>query len=105
MTCNWPDSACACMMAEQGKPDPYGRIWMHCESGLTCTKASASRFVMFCLSNNVEIGSIHAFNPKFPGSLLLATVRIKQEQIPDFEATTGGKLRLPPKIKLNGGEA
>ena len=99
--CTWPAGTCQCMMAQQGKPDPYGRVWMHCESGLSFTKASVTRFVMFCLGNNVEIGEVRAFNPKYPGCLLLATVRIRPDQITAFEAETGGKLTEPPKITLN----
>lgn len=101
MTCTWPSGACACVMAEQEKPDPYGRVWMHCESGLTFTKASVTRFVMFCLSEQIKIGEIRPFNPKYPGCLLMATVRIKPDQVRAFEAETGGKLTFPPKINLN----
>lgn len=99
--CAWPSGVCQCWAAEQEKPDPYGRVWMHCESGLTFTKASVARFVMFCLTENIEIGAIRPFNAKFPGCLLMATVRIKSDQVCAFEAATGGKLRLPPKININ----
>ena len=102
--CTWPSGTCKCWETEQGKPDPYGRVWKHCESGLSFTKASMSRFVMFCLSRNVEIGDLHAFNAKFPGCLVMATVRIKPDQIADFEAETGGRLTDPPKIILNSAE-
>lgn len=99
--CTWPSGVCQCWAAEQDKLDPHGRVWMHCESGLTFTKASVARFVMFCLTENIEIGQIHPFNRRYAGSLLLATVRIKPDQVAAFEAETGGKLRLPPKININ----
>ena len=99
--CKWPESACACYMQNAHKPDPHGRVWMHCEEGLTLSKASMSRFVMYCLTHNVEIGDIHPFNHHFPRSQVSASVRIRPEQFEDFEAQTGGKLREPPRISLN----
>ena len=99
--CNWPESACACYMQNAQKPDPYGRVWMHCEEGLTLSKASMSRFVMYCLTHNVEIGDIHPFNYRYPRSQVSASVRIRPEQFEAFEVETGGKLRKPPRISLN----
>jgi hypothetical protein len=103
MTCQWPEGICKCWEREQSKPDLHGRVWMHCEEGLGLTKASMARFMVFCLKKNVEIGSVHAFNPRYDRSLVLASVRIKPDQIEAFERETGGKLRRPPKINLNSG--
>ena len=104
-TCKWPEGVCACYSANAQKPDPHGRVWMHCEQGLSLTKASMSRFVMFCLLNNVEIGSIHPFSHRFPGSQVSAAIRIKPEQFAAFETETGGKLRKPARISLNSSSA
>ena len=101
MTCTWPSGVCKCWEAEQAKPDHYGRVWMHCEEGLNYSKASMSRFMMFCLGNNVEIGSIHAFNANFPRCQVSAAIRLKPELFAAFENETGGKLRPPPRINLN----
>lgn len=103
--CTWPAGCCQHWAAEQEKPDPFGRVWMHCEEGLTLTKASMGRFLIFCLSNNVEVGQVHAFDPRYARSLVLATVRLRPEQFPAFEAATGAKLRRPPTIHLNSGHA
>ena len=99
--CKWPEGTCACYAQEAVKPDYAGRVWMHCEEGLSLSKASMSRFVMFCLMNGVEIGTLHTFNPAFPRSQVSASVRLKPEQFAAFEAETGGKLRKPPVISLN----
>jgi hypothetical protein len=101
--CLWPEGgACACYMAEANKPsDPYGRVWMHCEEGLNFSKASMARFMMFCLGNNVEIGSINAFAPDHPRCQVSASIRIKPTQIAAFESETGGKLRKPAKLVLS----
>jgi hypothetical protein len=99
--CTWPDGVCHCWAAEQEKPDSHGRVWMHCEEGLAMTKASMARFMLFCLSQRVEIGSINAFNPNHPRSTVLAAIRIRPDQIALFEAETGGRLRPPPTIALN----
>ena len=74
---------------------------MHCEEGLTLSKASMTRFVMFCLTNKIEIGQIHPFNANFRNSQVIASVRIRPEQFAAFEAETGGKLRKPPTLSLN----
>lgn len=98
--CNEPLHDCQC--PEPGsEADHYGRVWRHCEEGLSMTKASMARFMMFCLSQNVEIGSVHAFNPRYRGSQVLAAVRIHPDQFEAFESETGGKLRRPPRIVLN----
>ena len=99
--CKWPEGTCACYAAEAEKADPYGRVWMHCEEGLTLSKASMSRFVMFCLTNHVEIGSIHPFNYRYKNSQVSASVRIHPTLFGRFEAETLGKLRKPPRISLN----
>ena len=99
--CGWPKDECACYRQKRDEADPWGRVWMHSESGLSFSKASMSRFMMFCLGNNIEIGDIHAFNPKYKNSLVIASVRLKPEQIEAFEAETRGKLRKPPVINLN----
>lgn len=101
MTCTWPSGTCACYAEQATKPDYAGRIWMHCDEGLSLSKASMSRFVMFCLTNRVEIGSIHPFAPDYPRSQVCAAVRIKPELIAAFEKETGGRLREPPRISLN----
>lgn len=99
--CTWPEGYCQCWAAEQSKPDPFGRVWMHCESGLNMSNASLARLLKFCLANNVKIGSIDAFQPKYSRSAVCASVRLRPEQFEAFERDTGGKLREPPKIKLN----
>lgn len=101
VVCNWPDGTCQCYVHEQSKPDPFGRVWMHCEEGLSMSKASLARFMTFCLKNNVEIGSVYAFQPSYSRSLVTATVRLKPNQFSAFEKETGGKLREPPIISLN----
>ena len=103
--CQWPQGSCACYMQNAQKPDPHGRVWMHCEEGLNLSKASMSRFVMYCLTHNVEIGQIHPFNHHFPRSHVSASVRIRPEQFEAFEEETGGKLRKPPRISLNSSTA
>tara|TARA_R100001086_G_scaffold248067_1_gene184022 strand:+ start:1054 stop:1281 length:228 start_codon:yes stop_codon:yes gene_type:complete len=75
---------------------------MHCESGLNLSKASLGRFLEFCLSNNVEIGTVHPFNPRFARSQVSATVRLRPDQFDAFKRSTGGDLRKPPRISLNG---
>lgn len=99
--CNWPNGVCACYTENAAMQDPHGRVWMHCEDGLSMTKASMSRFVMFCLTNNVEIGSIHPFNYRYARSQVSASVRIHPDLFCAFERHTGGKLRKPPLISLN----
>lgn len=76
---------------------------MHCEQGLSLSNASLARFMMFCLKNNVEIGSVNAFNSRHPRSLVLASIRLRPDLFEAFERETGGKLREPPKISLNSG--
>jgi hypothetical protein len=75
---------------------------MHCDEGLSLSKASMSRFVMFCLLNNAKIGEIHPFNRNFKNSQVSASVRIHPDLFAAFEAATGGKLHEPPTISLNG---
>lgn len=99
--CNWPESACACWMDEQSKPDPIGRVWMHSEEGLNWSKASMWRLLHYCHTHHVEIGDIYPFNANFPRSRVFASVRLRPEQFEEFEAQTKGKLRKPPKISLN----
>jgi len=102
--CTWPEGACACYMAQEAKPEDHaGRVWMHCEQGLSFSKASMARFMIFCLGNKVKIGSVDAFNPKFAGCMVMAAVRLRPDQFEAFEAATGGKLRKPPVISLNSG--
>lgn len=104
--CNWPTSGpCACYIANANKADPVGRVWMHCEQGLSLSKASMSKFVMFCLLNNIEIGSIYPFDHRYHRSQVSASVRIKPEQVKAFEEETGGKLRKPPRMVLNSSDA
>lgn len=103
--CTWPDGGyCQCWAMEQSKPDPFGRVWMHCEEGLSMSKASLARFMTFCLSKRVEIGSISAFQPSYKLSAVHAAIRLRPDQFEAFERETGGKLREPPKITLNSGE-
>lgn len=102
-TCTWPEGYCQCWAAEQSKPDPFGRVWMHCEEGLSMSNASLARFLSFCLKNNVEIGMVSAFAPSYPRSAVHASVRLKPSQFAKFESETGGKLHEPPVITLNGG--
>ena len=84
-------------------PDMQGRVWMHCESGLSMTKASMTRFIMFVLKNRVEIGNLYAFDPRYERSLVLASVRLRPDQFEAFEKETGGKLRKPVQVHLNSG--
>ena len=102
--CTWPIGTCQHWVYQHSKPDPFGRVWMHCEEGLNMGNASLARFLKFCLKNRVEIGSVTAFNPEYRLSQVSASVCIKPEQFDAFEAETGGKLRKPPKIKLNCGD-
>lgn len=99
-SCKWPDGACACHVAQENKGDVYGRVWMHCEEGLNFSKASMTRFVMFCLGNNVEIGDLYPFDAKFPRCQVSASVRLRKDQFAKFESETGGKLRLPARTVL-----
>lgn len=104
-TCSWPEGYCQHWAKEQSKPDPFGRVWMHCEEGLNMSNASLARFMKFCLTRNVEIGSVSAFQPSYRLSAVMAAVRLKPEQFEAFERETGGKLREPPKITLNSGDS
>lgn len=91
-----------CKCQEPGTtPDMYGRVWRHCEDGLSMTKASMARFMMFCLENNIQIGDVYAFNPRYRGCQVIASVRIKPDQIDAFERETRGILRNPPRLVLN----
>ena len=100
--CEWPNGTCEYAMAQETKPeDHHGRVWMHCEEGLSYSKASMARLMMFCLGNNIEIGSIHAFNPRYARCLVLAAIRLRPDQFDAFERETGGALRRPPRAKLN----
>lgn len=101
MTCTWPNGACASYQKEHMTADPWGRVWMHCDQGLNLSKASMARFMMFCLTSNVEFGSIRAFAPEYPRCQVSAAIRIHPSLIAEFEKQTGGKLHEPPKIKLN----
>ena len=65
------------------------------------SKASMTRFVMHCLTNNIEIGQIHPFNYHYRNCQVSASVRLKPEQFEDFERETKGRLRKPPRISLN----
>lgn len=101
MSCEWPVSACECWLLAQEKGDHYGRIWMHCDEGLSYSKVSMTRFVMFCLGNNIEIGDLYAFNPKFPMCQVSAAVKLRPDQFDAFEKETKGKLRKPPVVSFN----
>jgi hypothetical protein len=98
--CTWPSGYCQCWAAEQSKPDPFGRVWMHCDEGLSMSNASLARLLSFCLRNRVEIGSVSAFNPRHARSLVMAAVKLRPDQFVAFEQETGGKLCEPPKISL-----
>lgn len=74
---------------------------MHCEEGLNFSKASMTRFIMFCLENNVEITSLHPFNRNYKGCQVSAVIRIHPTLIEPFEKETLGRLRNPIEIKLN----
>lgn len=81
--------------------DYLGRVWMHCESGLSLTKASMARFMIYCLKKNIKIGDIYALNPNYERSLVCAAVCLRPEQIEEFTRETGGVLREPAVFKLN----
>lgn len=101
MACKWPNGTCASYEKHHMAEDPWGRVWMHCDSGLNLSKASMARFMMFCLTNKVELGSISAFAPEYPRCQVSAAIRIHPSLIDAFEKETGGKLRPPPKLSLN----
>ena len=101
--CTWPSGHCQHWAEWQCKPDPFGREWMHCESGLTMSKASLARFMTYCLQNHVEIGQIDALQPHYARSLVMASIRLHPDQFAAFERETGGKLRKPPVVNLNCG--
>ena len=82
-------------------PDMYGRVIKISESGLSYTKASMSRFIMFCLANDVQINDIWVFNKNFKGSLVCVSLRIHPYLISAFEEETKGILRDPPTLTLN----
>lgn len=103
--CKWPEGTCACYAKTAMKPDPHGRVWMHCEEGLSLSNASMMRFVMYCLTNNIEIGQIHPFNYRYKNSKVCATVRIRPDQFAEFESSTRGKLHEPPRLSLNSSTA
>lgn len=105
MVCKWPNGTCACYAENVQKPDYAGRVWMHCEEGLTLSKASMSRFVMHCLTNNIEIGQIHPFNYHYHNSQVSASVRLRPDQFEAFEAETKGKLQNPPTLSVNSSTA
>ncbi|MEO9521684.1 MAG: hypothetical protein ABJC88_16905 [Parasphingorhabdus sp.] len=99
--CNWPDGNCACAAEQAEKPDFYGRVWMQCQEGLNMNKASMARFMMFCLANNIEIGSVYAFAPRYKNCSVVAAIRLKEGQFKEFTEATGGKLSKPVTVKLN----
>ena len=99
--CTWPNGTCQHYIQKETQPDPWGRVWMHCEEGLSMSNASLARFMGFCLRNRIKIGDVHAFQPSYSRSQVSAAVRLKPEQFEAFERETGGKLREPPKIHLN----
>lgn len=74
---------------------------MHCESGLNMTNASLLRFIKFVLKNKIEIGQIYAFDPRYNRSLVLASLKLRPDQIEAFEQETGGKLKPPTQVHLN----
>ena len=78
---------------------------MHCEEGLSLSKASMSRFVMHCLLNDIEIGQIHSFNRNYRNSQVTASVKLRPDQFAEFEEETKGKLRKPPLVSLNASSA
>jgi hypothetical protein len=105
LKCGWPEGACACAMQEATQPDPFGRVWMHCEEGLTFTEKSIARFMMHCMANGIEVGTVWAFNPRYPRSQVSTSVKLRPDQFEAFEKETGGKLRKPPVARVNGGSA
>jgi hypothetical protein len=103
LKCSWPEGACACAMQEATQTDPFGRVWMHCNEGLIFTEKSIARFMMHCLANCIEIGTVHAFNPKYKACQVSASVKLRPDQFEAFEKATGGKLRKPAVARVNGG--
>lgn len=98
--CQWPEGACKCAEQEADKPDHAGRVWMHCEQGLSLTKASMARFMVFCLENSIQVGDVFAF-ARYPRSSVMAAVRLQPCLFEEFERVTGGELQKPPRVKLN----
>lgn len=89
-------------MKKANEPDPHGRIWMHCEEGLNYSAASLSRFMLFILANNIELGSVYAFaGGKYPREQVCAAVLIHPDKITMFEVEVRAKLRKPPTLVLN----
>ena len=102
--CTWPGGHCQCAAKKaeaDASPDRQGRVWMHCDSGLTLTKASMGRLMVYCLSNRVEFGDIWPVSPAYPRSQVCIALRLRPDQFEDFEKETGGKLQKPPRISLN----
>lgn len=99
-SCTWPNGHCLHWAESQSKPDPFGRVWMHCEQGLSMSNASLARFLSFCLKNNVKIGDMHALNPRYPRSHVTASVLLKPSQFEAFEKETGGKLSQPATFAI-----
>ena len=88
------------MASNLNEPDIYGRVWMHCESGLNLTKACMARFMVYVLKNRIEIGQIYAFDPRYDRTLVCVSLRLRPDQFEDFERATGGKLKPPTQVKL-----
>jgi hypothetical protein len=88
-------------MQEQEKPDAFGRVWMHCNSGLNMSKKSTLSLVQFILKNRLELGSFYTLEPSDSKSQVFVSIKIHPDLIPDFERETRGILSKPPKIKLN----
>lgn len=101
MTCTWPNGTCACYAEQAVKEDYAGRVWMHCDEGLSLSKASMTRFVMHCLTNNMEVGVIHPMTPHYKNSQVSASVRLRPDQFEEFERVTKGKLQKPPLVSFN----
>lgn len=99
--CQWPNGVCQWWAAQHAKPDPFGRVRMHCVKGLSMNNASLACFMSFCLRNNVEIEYVYALRPEYKRSSVMASVRLRPDQVEAFERETGGKLRKPPRVKLN----
>ena len=82
-------------------PDHFGRVWKHVDGGLNISKTSMGRFVNYCLTNNIEIGSFFPLSPSYNTSSVYASVLMKEEQVEEMEKVTKVKVINPPRVILN----
>ena len=104
MACNWPEGACACYLKkqeEQETGDIFGKVWYHCEKGITLTKSSLGRFFYYCGKNQIDIGDVWFCSPKYDRSQVCVSIKMKPEQKEPMETELKIKLHDPPVLSLN----